>query len=140
VFVACNARQCRCDARRFAFPPSEHFPDPNLNQNENTATTTKNNSKNPHEFVLLHGDVTEMVDDCQQRFQYNVKTAEGNGPESQPGVRKDLGPILSKENCTCDSSIFMGISKLVGTICNRGILSLVPELNNLTVPLGLFLQ
>jgi hypothetical protein len=81
-----------------------------------------------------------MEDDCQQRFPHNVKTAEGNGPESQLGVEKDLGPIMSEENCSCDSSLFKGISKLVGTICHRGILSLVPELNNLTVPLVLFLQ
>ena len=28
----------------------------------------------PHTFYVLHGDVTEMFDDCQQRFQHTVKT------------------------------------------------------------------
>jgi alkylated DNA repair dioxygenase AlkB len=35
-------------------------------------------AKKPHVFTLMGGDVTEMVDDCQQRFQHTVKTAEGN--------------------------------------------------------------
>jgi alkylated DNA repair dioxygenase AlkB len=30
----------------------------------------------PHSFVLMEGDVTEMFDDCQFRFQHSVKTAE----------------------------------------------------------------
>jgi len=30
----------------------------------------------PHSFVLMNGDVTEMVRDCQDRFQHSVKTAE----------------------------------------------------------------
>jgi alkylated DNA repair dioxygenase AlkB len=57
--------------RRFAF---RCIPDPNQNED---STTTNNNGKKPHVFVLLHGDVTEMVDDCQRLFQHTVKTAEG---------------------------------------------------------------
>ena len=30
----------------------------------------------PHVFTLLQGDCTEMLDDCQNRFQHTVKTAE----------------------------------------------------------------
>lgn len=31
----------------------------------------------PHNFLVMDGDVVEMVDDCQRRFQHTVKTAEG---------------------------------------------------------------
>ena len=31
----------------------------------------------PHVFTLMHGDVTEMFSDCQERFQHTVKTSEG---------------------------------------------------------------
>lgn len=44
----------------------------------------KNDSK-PHLFVLMDGDVTEMVRDCQDRFQHTVKTAEFKD-ESAPRV------------------------------------------------------
>jgi alkylated DNA repair dioxygenase AlkB len=44
----------------------------------------KNDSK-PHLFVLMDGDVTEMVRDCQDRFQHTVKTAEYKD-ESAPRV------------------------------------------------------
>lgn len=43
-----------------------------------------NNAK-PHSFVLMDGDVTEMVRDCQDRFQHTLKTAEFKG-ESAPRV------------------------------------------------------
>ncbi len=43
-----------------------------------------NNSK-PHSFVLMDGDVTEMVRDCQDRFQHTLKTAEFGG-ESAPRI------------------------------------------------------
>jgi alkylated DNA repair dioxygenase AlkB len=34
-------------------------------------------SKNkPHNFVVMHGDVMEMVEDCQQRYQHAVKPAD----------------------------------------------------------------
>jgi len=39
----------------------------------------------PHSFVVMNGDVTEMVRDCQDRFQHTVKTAEFKG-ESAPRV------------------------------------------------------
>jgi hypothetical protein len=77
--------------RRFAF---RSIPDPNQNEDTTTTTTTttttnKNNNnsgKKPHVFVLLHGDVTEMVDDCQGLFQHTVKTAEG---------KKEMAPRVS---------------------------------------------
>ena len=43
-----------------------------------------NNAK-PHSFVLMDGDVTEMVRDCQDRFQHTLKTAEFKG-ESAPRI------------------------------------------------------
>lgn len=43
-----------------------------------------NNSK-PHSYVLMDGDVTEMVRDCQDRFQHTLKTAEFKG-ESAPRI------------------------------------------------------
>ena len=53
--------------RRFAFRdiPSDH----------------ENNDKNlpasqPHNFFVMGGDVTEMIHDCQSRFQHTVKTAD----------------------------------------------------------------
>ncbi|VEU36835.1 unnamed protein product [Pseudo-nitzschia multistriata] len=42
-------------------------------------------SPKPHTFVLMDGDVTEMVRDCQERFQHTVKTAEFKG-ETAPRV------------------------------------------------------
>jgi alkylated DNA repair dioxygenase AlkB len=52
------------------------------------------NSK-PHMFVLMDGDVTEMVRDCQERFQHTVKTAEFKG-ESAPRVSL----VFKKTLCT----------------------------------------
>ena len=39
----------------------------------------------PHSFILMDGDVTEMVRDCQDRFQHTLKTAEFKG-ESAPRI------------------------------------------------------
>mmetsp|Transcript_10362 Transcript_10362/g.11817 ORF Transcript_10362/g.11817 Transcript_10362/m.11817 type:complete len:147 (+) Transcript_10362:1065-1505(+) len=39
----------------------------------------------PHMFVLMNGDVVEMFNDCQERFQHTVKTSELKG-ESAPRV------------------------------------------------------
>lgn len=33
-------------------------------------------SAKPHNFVVMHGDVMEMVDDCQTRYQHAVKPAD----------------------------------------------------------------
>jgi len=35
-----------------------------------------NRRKQPHNFVVMDGDVVEMFGDCQSRFQHTVKTAE----------------------------------------------------------------
>ena len=35
----------------------------------------------PHNFVVMDGDVTHMFDDCQFRYQHAVKTAETKGEE-----------------------------------------------------------
>lgn len=53
--------------RRFAFREIE----------SNEKETGKPKKTRPHVFVLMHGDVTEMFNDCQSRFQHTVKTAEG---------------------------------------------------------------
>jgi len=55
--------------RRFAF--------------RNIPTNDRNHDIKPHVFVLFHGDVTEMFNDCQAQFQHTVKTAEGKN-ESMP--------------------------------------------------------
>jgi alkylated DNA repair dioxygenase AlkB len=36
----------------------------------------------PHTFVVMQGDVTEMFDDCQFRFQHTVKNAEDKNEEA----------------------------------------------------------
>ena len=36
-------------------------------------------SSPPHNFVVMHGDVTHMFGDCQTRFQHTVKKAEQRG-------------------------------------------------------------
>lgn len=40
----------------------------------------------PHNFLVMHGDVTYMFDDCQERFQHAVKKADN---------RKDNSPRAS---------------------------------------------
>lgn len=47
-------------ARRFAFRETRH-----------------SWKRQPHNFVVMDGDVVEMFGDCQLRFQHTVKTAEG---------------------------------------------------------------
>jgi alkylated DNA repair dioxygenase AlkB len=36
----------------------------------------------PHSFVVMHGDVTHMFDDCQERYQHTVKKADNRNDES----------------------------------------------------------
>ena len=57
--------------RRFAFRPINGVSD--------------SGEGKPHSFVLMNGDVTEMVRDCQDRFQHSVKTAEFKG-ETAPRI------------------------------------------------------
>lgn len=38
--------------------------------------TRQETPSQPHNFVVMEGDVTEMLDDCQMRFQHTVKTAD----------------------------------------------------------------
>ena len=49
----------------------------------------------PHTFALMHGDVTEMFDNCQSTYQHAVKTAEDKN-ETAPRVslvfKKTLSP------------------------------------------------
>uniref|UniRef100_A0A6U9XLU6 Fe2OG dioxygenase domain-containing protein n=1 Tax=Pseudo-nitzschia australis TaxID=44445 RepID=A0A6U9XLU6_9STRA len=73
--------------RRFAFRSIVN--DATSNGADGQSTTSgeqgaKDGSK-PHMFVLMDGDVTEMVRDCQARFQHTVKTAEFKG-ETAPRV------------------------------------------------------
>lgn len=62
-------------SRRFAFRP----------MHDNSDVREGMNDSKPHLFVVMDGDVTEMVRDCQDRFQHTVKTAEFKG-ESAPRV------------------------------------------------------
>jgi alkylated DNA repair dioxygenase AlkB len=41
--------------------------------------------RTPHTFVLMHGDVVEMFDDCQTRFQHTVRQAEEKNEEAARG-------------------------------------------------------
>jgi alkylated DNA repair dioxygenase AlkB len=61
--------------RRFAF----------RSVNNNQLTAKEGNADNSHAFVVMTGDVTEMVRDCQSRFQHTVKTAEDKN-EKAPRV------------------------------------------------------
>jgi alkylated DNA repair dioxygenase AlkB len=45
-------------------------------QEHGSQSSNGGGSKKPHNFVVMHGDVMEMVDDCQVRFQHAVKPAE----------------------------------------------------------------
>jgi alkylated DNA repair dioxygenase AlkB len=42
----------------------------------------QNRDVNTHVFTLMHGDVTEMFEDCQKRLQHTVKTAEAKNEMS----------------------------------------------------------
>ena len=53
--------------RRFAF---------RLIESDGDDDVTKDLLSRPHIFVLMNGDVTEMFDDCQERFQHTVKPAD----------------------------------------------------------------
>ena len=53
--------------RRFAF---------RLIESDGDDDVTKDSLSRPHIFVLMNGDVTEMFDDCQERFQHTVKPAD----------------------------------------------------------------
>eukprot|EP00536_Pseudo-nitzschia_multiseries_P000286 jgi/Psemu1/630/gm1.630_g len=68
--------------RRFAF---RSIVDNGSGDGSSTGSGKGANDSKPHTFVLLGGDVTEMVGDCQERFQHTVKTAEYKG-ETAPRV------------------------------------------------------
>lgn len=51
-------------ARRFAFRPKRSAPN------------SPDHDKNHHSFVVFHGDVTHMFDQCQQDYQHCVKKSE----------------------------------------------------------------
>lgn len=44
--------------------------------------TQNENNDDVHVFTLMHGDLTEMFGDCQQRYQHTVKTADAKGETS----------------------------------------------------------
>jgi alkylated DNA repair dioxygenase AlkB len=46
------------------------------NNNNNSMESQRQSSSIVHSFVVMHGDVTLMYNDCQQRFQHTVKKAE----------------------------------------------------------------
>ena len=51
----------------------------------NNASKTHNGGAQPHNFVVMHGDVVHMFDDCQERFQHTVKNADQK-KETSPRV------------------------------------------------------
>jgi alkylated DNA repair dioxygenase AlkB len=51
----------------------------------------------PHNFVVMEGDVTEMLDDCQMRFQHTVKTADDKN-EMTPRASLVFKRTLTKGN------------------------------------------
>ena len=63
-------------------PIGERNDDPSTKKNTRKGRGTKKQQvqqtqvSKPHSFVVMHGDVTEMFDDCQSRFQHTVKQAE----------------------------------------------------------------
>ena len=75
--------------RRFAFRSIVNDATSNGADGQYTTTsggrTGPNDGSKPHMFVLMDGDVTEMIRDCQERFQHTVKTAEFKG-ETAPRV------------------------------------------------------
>lgn len=68
--------------RKFAFREISTDDDDNTKQ-----------TQQPHVFVLMHGDVTEMFSNCQTKFQHTVKTSEtGNdvSPRASLVFKKSL--------------------------------------------------
>ena len=47
-----------------------------------TNDTKQQQQHPPHSFVVMHGDVTHMFNDCQKRFQHTVKKADNRNDES----------------------------------------------------------
>jgi len=68
--------------RRFAF---RSIVDNGGEKGRSVGSTKGAIDSKPHMFVLMEGDVTEMIRDCQERFQHTVKTAESKG-ETAPRV------------------------------------------------------
>jgi alkylated DNA repair dioxygenase AlkB len=65
-------------SRRVAFRAAEH-PQPTTNGAPTMHSQTipyKGTAEQPHAFVVMHGDVMEMIGDCQERFQHVVKPAD----------------------------------------------------------------
>lgn len=51
----------------------------------------------PHNFVVMHGDVTYMFDDCQERFQHTVKNSDLKS-EAAPRISLVFKRTLSSNN------------------------------------------
>ena len=73
-------------SRRFAFREiKSQKEEPNNNEESSSSSSSDNNNNNtthqnssssqPHTFVVMQGDVTEMFSDCQIRYQHAVKPA-----------------------------------------------------------------
>lgn len=73
-------------ARRFAFRSIDKgTTTPTTRPSELVDSIIDNSSSKPHTFVLMNGDVTEMFNNCQERYQHTVKVAE-NRDEVAPRV------------------------------------------------------
>lgn len=75
--------------RRFAFR--------SIAEGSPSAANPVSTASKPHTYILFNGDVTEMFDDCQERFQHSVKTAE-NKEERAPRVSLVFKKTLDSEN------------------------------------------
>lgn len=107
-------------SRRVAFRTTDQPPtmtttsSNNKDKKENgNAPTTKTKKKakaeneKPHTFVVMHGDVMVMVDDCQSRFQHAVKPADNKQEQAAraslvfkqtlPNRRRD-GEVMAEED------------------------------------------
>ena len=69
--------------RRFAFRDIPSSSKNHHHHNNNSVGNGGNaSSSTPHVFTLMSGDVTEMINDCQQRYQHTVKTADDKKEKS----------------------------------------------------------
>jgi alkylated DNA repair dioxygenase AlkB len=75
----CNTAVASVGAsRRFAFRAVEH-PQPTTSRaptRQSQKIPSKSTTEQPHTFLVMHGDVVEMIGDCQERFQHTVKPAD----------------------------------------------------------------
>ena len=68
--------------RKFAFRDIPSESDKSIHQPNSRHQRKQQQQQQPHNFVVMEGDVTEMLNDCQIRFQHTVKTADDKNDEA----------------------------------------------------------